>query len=531
MSSKISTMSLLFASVSAILGSGWLFSAFYTSSYAGPASLLSWLLGGLLVIIIAFVYAELCTMIPITGSSTRIPHITHGTFVSFTFSWIIWISYLTLAPIEVQAIIQYISVYIPSLINSNTSLTLKGFICASTLLFLICIINTYSLRWLIKANNFLTVLKLIIPTFIAIIILFVVFSHGNNITNITHKNFMPYGIHGILAAVSSGGIAFAFTGFKIAAEMSGDTYNPKKAIPIAIIGSIVICLIIFLLLQFAFLSSITSINLLHGWKHINLNADFGPFASIAQQEHITFLIPIIFIGAIIGPLAAGLMYFGSAARSIYGMSLNAQLPRIFKLLSPKGIPTFAILLNFIVGLIMFAPLPGWKAMAQFLTSLVAFTYVIAPICVYTLRVKLPRHTRPFKLMIGKFWSICALYASTLIVYWTGWNTVSKMGLSMIIGAIIFFIYQKRYSKSKVQWNMKESTWLWLYVIGVTIISYLGNFGNGQGYIGTSSFSLLLLLCLICNYIAASQCLGGNDIAKRIDRAIAEDQIKMIRASA
>jgi quinol-cytochrome oxidoreductase complex cytochrome b subunit len=102
---------------------------------------------------------------------------------------------------------------------------------------------------------------------------------------------------------------------------------------------------------------------------------------------------------------------------------------------------------------------------------------------------------------------------------------------MIIGAIIFFIYQKRYSKSKVQWNMKESTWLWLYVIGVTIISYLGNFGNGQGYIGTSSFSLLLLLCLICNYIAASQCLGGNDIAKRIDRAIAEDQIKMIRASA
>jgi amino acid transporter len=533
MRGRISTIGLLFASISAILGSGWLFSAYYTSTYAGPASILSWVIGGILVMIIAFVYAELCTMIPITGSSTRIPHLTHGTFVSFSFSWIIWISYLTLAPIEVQAIIQYVSVYHPAFLNPDLSLSLQGFGLAFVLLLLICIINTYSLRWLIKANNFLTVLKLIIPIFIGIVILMVALSSsGPSHISLSKETFAPYGVHGIVAAISSGGIAFAFTGFKIAAEMAGDTENPRKSIPIAVIGSIVICLAIFILLQFAFLNSISHENLLNGWKNLSLSADFGPFASIATQENITFLIPIIFAGAIIGPLAAGLMYFGSAARSIYGMSLNKQLPGIFKMLSPKGVPTFAIILNFLVGLIMFAPLPGWKAMAEFLTSLVAFTYVVAPICVYTLRIELPHHVRPFRLLMGRMWSIFALYASTLIVYWTGWNTVSKMGIAMLIGVVVFFIYQKfQKDENKVEWNMRQSIWLWIYVIGITLISYTGNFGGGHEILGTlESMLALFVLCVICNHIAVRWSLGHDNISKRINQAITEDQIEMLRSA-
>ena len=530
MKKNISTISLLMASVSAILGSGWLFSALYTSNYAGPASIISWLIGGTLIIIIAFVYAELCSMIPISSSSTRIPHITHGTLVSFTFSWIVWISYLTLAPIEVQAIIQYIAVYEPGLINANTSLTSIGFFIATILLLLITIINTYSLGWLIRANNFLTILKLIIPTTIGVIILVISISHNIDHSSIQENGFMPYGLHGVVAGISSGGIAFAFTGFKIAAEMAGETKNPKKAIPISIIGSIMICLAIFLLLQFAFLNSIRPENLANGWNHLHLSGDFGPFASIAQQEHIHFLIPLIFIGAIIGPLAAGLMYFGSAARSIYGMSLNAQLPKIFKLLSPKGIPTFAIIINFIVGLIMFAPLPGWKEMAQFLTSLVAFTYVIAPISVYTLRLKIPEQQRPFKLIWGKFWSICAFYASTLIVYWTGWDTVSKLGISIIIGAIIFFIYKRSFNKIKKNLNIIESLWLWVYVTGLTLISYSGNFGGGKSFLNTTeSFLLLLALCFITLYIATKKTLPSNEIISRINSALSEDKIQMLRS--
>jgi amino acid transporter len=84
---SITPIGLLLASVSAIVGSGWLFSAYYSAKLAGPAAIFSWILGGVAVICVAFVFAELCAMLPITGSSTRIPRFTHGTLVSFLFAW------------------------------------------------------------------------------------------------------------------------------------------------------------------------------------------------------------------------------------------------------------------------------------------------------------------------------------------------------------------------------------------------------------------------------------------------------------
>src|SRR3990167_206365 len=111
MKRSISIFALLFTSVSAILGSGWLFTNYYTSTLAGPAAIVSWLIGGFIVIFIAFIFAELCTLLPITGSSTRIPQFTHGTLVSFLFAWIIWLSYAALVPTEVQAVIQYLSYF------------------------------------------------------------------------------------------------------------------------------------------------------------------------------------------------------------------------------------------------------------------------------------------------------------------------------------------------------------------------------------------------------------------------------------
>src|SRR3989338_8159040 len=115
MKRSVSTLTLLFTSVSAILCSGWLFSAYYASTIAGPSALLGWIIAGLCIIFIAFVFAELAAMLPVMGSSTRIPHMTHGTLVGFMYSWVIWLCYAALPPTEVQAIVQYTSFYHPSL--------------------------------------------------------------------------------------------------------------------------------------------------------------------------------------------------------------------------------------------------------------------------------------------------------------------------------------------------------------------------------------------------------------------------------
>ena len=79
---------LLFASVGSIIGSGWLFGALNASAAAGPAAIISWALGGFMILLIALVYAELGTMFPLSGGVVRFPQMAFGTFASFTSGWI-----------------------------------------------------------------------------------------------------------------------------------------------------------------------------------------------------------------------------------------------------------------------------------------------------------------------------------------------------------------------------------------------------------------------------------------------------------
>ena len=514
MTRNASTTGLLLASISAILGSGWLFAAYYTTLYAGYASIISWVIGAALVTIIAFVFAEVCTTVPVSGSSAKIPHYTHGTVTSYTFSWIIWLSYLTLAPTEVQAIIQYISYYFPILVHTNGGLTEYGLLLATTLMLFITILNGYSLKWLLKANAFLTIFKLLIPLFIGAVILYHFLPQGHLTHNIKN-NFAPFGWHGTLQAVSIGGIAFAFTGFKVSAEMAGSTKNPKVALPIAIVGSVIICLIVFLIIQFAFLSSIP-VN--QSFQHIQTNDQFGPFASIAHQANMSWLMPFIFAGAMIGPFAAGLIYFGSAARSLHGMSENGYLPNLLTKLSPTGVPIFSIAFSFFVGMLMFAPFPGWEQMVKFLTALMAMTYLTASTSLITLRYRMPEMKRPFKLIIGKTWAIVGFYASTLIIYWSGWDIISKVGITVLIGLAILIVYLK-ISKKDIPLNFKQSTWIWVYLIGITLISYAGDYGGHSLISPTWAFILMAILSIISMLMAMFFTLPKETIQSRIQKAL------------
>ena len=500
---SISSITLLFASVSAILGSGWLFTAYYTSILAGPSAIISWLIGGVLISIVAFTFAELSAMIPITGSSARIPYYTHGTVVSFLFAWIIWLSYASLAPTEVQAVLQYLSYFFPSLVEYGSgSLTGRGYLFAAVLMVILCSINIFSLRWLLRANNALTIIKLCIPTIISLVILALFFRSPRHI-EFTHGGFFPMGFHGTFAGIAAGGIVFAFNGFKQACEMAGEAKKPKKSLPIAIIGSIVISLTIYLLLQFAFLTSVNSEQLAHGWAALNIVGSNSPFASILASQQLPSLLTLLYIGAIIGPLAAGLMYISSASRALYGMSKNDYIPLIFQKLTTQGNPVAAITINFILGILMFLPLPGWNKMVTFLTSLMAITYAIAPICLLALRAQAPKQLRPFKLPFITLWSWAAFFICTLLMYWSGWEIISKLGISLIFGLIILFGYHfgtERGRELKFDWV--PSIWIWPYFIGVSIISYLGNFGHGRDIIPFGwDFIIIGIFCAFILYLS------------------------------
>lgn len=498
---SISSFGLLLTSVSAIIGSGWLFSAYYTAKIAGPAAILSWLIGGLFAVIIAFVFAEICSMIPVSGSSVRIPHYTHGSVLSFMFAWIIWLSYLALMATEVQAVLQYLSLYIDGLLRADSGLTHKGYVFATCLMFVVSFINVYSVRWLIRANSFLTILKIAIPLFIV----FIVFQHFYAPTKILHpvgSAFMPSGWESVFSALTTGGIVYAFNGFKQAAELAGEAEHPEKSVSFAIIGSIGICLLLFLLLQATFFSSLTLQNLTDGWNHLHLTDQNSPLASILIQDNLKWVLPILYFAAIIAPLAASLMYCSSASRSLFGMSKNGYIPKFFQHLTPQGNPHWAILTNFILGMLFFAPLPGWNAMVSFLTSLLAITYCVGPICLLALRYQVPDFKRPLRLPFGHLWAYVAFVICTLLAYWSGWAIISKLSFVFIAGLIILVIYHARSKTAHdLAMHWQASSWLWVYIAGLTLLSYLGTEG-GKGYLHFGEiFGVLLVFCAFVAWLA------------------------------
>ena len=511
MKRSIRPLGLLLASVSAILGSGWLFAVFFTSTYAGPSALIAWVIGGAMMILIAFVFAELTAMLPIVGSSTRIPYFTHGSLTCFVFAWIIWLSYASLVATEVQAVLQYSNYFFPYLVLSSGGLTHLGYACAVALLFAVSALNIYSVRGLVRCNNFMTFFKIAIPLLIAVSIL-ISFYSTKHMIHAAHSVFMPYGWHGVVAAISTGGIVFAFNGFKQACELAGEAKRPAVALPGAIIGSICVTLVIYLLLQAGLLVSLTPSNLVSGWHHIHLSSDSSPLSAILVQDHLRFLMPVLYIGAIVGPLAAALMFMSSASRSLYGMGESGYVPSFFCQVSGQGNPIVGIVTTFIFALFLFAPLPGWRNMVTFLTALMSLTYGIAPVCLLALRRQVPLQRRPFRLAGALPIASLAFYICTLLTYWTGWAILSKLSVALLVGLIVFSfsVWHMRHTEKRFTLDGRASLWLWFYLIGVAVISYAGNFGGGHHLLSPWQVYVSLgVLCVLTLWLALRFMLPGQ----------------------
>lgn len=518
----ISPFSLLLAAVSTIIGSGWLYSAFFSAELAGVYSILSWLIGGIAFCVIALVFAELSAMFPISGSSVRLPQISHGTLCSFSFAWIIWLTYMATTVIEVQAVLQYLSFFFPSLTKASGGLTGLGYLGAVLLMLVISVANVYSLRWLFNCNNVLTILKIAAPLLVVVVFISVSFSveKFSKIATITPS----HSISGIFSAIAAGGIAFSFNGFKQAAELAGEVKRPSFSLPFALVGSILIVTFLMIALQFGYLATISPKNLVLGWKEL---ATYGveknaPIASAAVGIGSNWLLIIIYLTAILSPFAAGFMYCSAAARSLYGMGLSGHFPKFFSFLNPSGNPYYGVLATFLAGLLMFFPLPGWKAMVTFLTSVITVSYAIGPINLLAMRRQFSSFPRPFRLPLARVSATLAFFFCNLLTYWTGWEIVSKMGIAIGVGLLFLLIYRVLV-KEKSQLDFYNSIWLWFYLCGMSAISYLGGFGNGLGKISFGwDFLIIGLFSIIVMELAVWNRLSEEKAIEYANRYLSTD---------
>src|SRR5262245_38062430 len=205
---EIGLIGLLWASMGSIIGSGWLFGAQRGLLNAGPAAVISWVIGGVCILILALVHAELGAMYPLSGGSARFPHYAFGGVAGAAFGWFSWLQAVTVAPIEVSAMILYLTHYnfASDWLKPDETLTHTGLIVAIALMAVMCVVNYFGVRVLAATNSTLTWWKVIVPVGTVIIVLLFA-NDGMHTSNFTAADgFNPAGVKGILVAIPAAGI-------------------------------------------------------------------------------------------------------------------------------------------------------------------------------------------------------------------------------------------------------------------------------------------------------------------------------------
>ncbi len=475
----VGRVGLLFAGVGSIIGSGWLFGALTASKLAGPAAIISWLLGGVMVMLIGLCYAELGAMLPVSGGVVRYPHFSFGSFTSYTSGWVTWVAAVTTAPIEVLATLTYATNYVPWLTDERSGVAVLepgGYAVAVVLMFIFCLINVVGVRAFARLNTALVWWKLLIIT-VVIVAFFIAATHPGNFTR--YGGFAPNGTSSIFSAVATAGIVFSYLGFRQGIELAGESSNPKRNVPIAVIGSIVVTIVLYTLLQIAFIGALPGHTLGGGWSQLSFSNDFGPLAGLASLLGLGWLAVALYADAIVSPADTGLIYTATTSRIAYAMGRNRNAPQGLAKLSARGVPWVAVLVSFLVGLVVFLPFPSWQKLVGFITSATVLSFSSGPLVLGALRRQLPDQERPFRLPGGDSIPVLAFIASNLIVYWAGWSTNYKLAIAIAAGYLLLAAYH-RFSDAPAALEWRAGCWVVPWLAGLMLISYLGEYGDGRG---------------------------------------------------
>ena len=496
----IGLVGLTFVAVSGIIGSGWLFAPLLAAQHAGPAALIAWIIGGVAMLLLALTFAEISAMLPVPGGVARVPLFSHGNFVCTMMGWSGWVGYTTQAPIEVEAMLRYVGPHANWLYvaGPGTDLSWTGIAISMTLLAVFVVINAIGVKFFAYVNSSITWAKIAIPLILVVMLLATRFE----VSNFTdHGGFAPFQWAGVMSAVSSGGVIFSYIGFRHAVDMAGEVRNPGFTIPTALILSVFICFLIYGGLQLAFIGALKPEELVNGWGSLKLSSDYGPLGAVASALGLMWLVSLLNVGAVVGPMGGALVATGSCARISFALAENGLFPRLIATLSDRGVPLTALLMNLAVAVFTFILLP-FEEVVKLNESAIMLSFIVGPVGVVALRYILPTARRPIVLPAVKVLACAAFVVCGLIILWAGWSTVWRLGLCLAAGAVLFFTYGVRHIKGTT--DLAEAAWLGPYFVGMGAISGLSTFG-GMGVLTHGLDTLLVVLLSIGVFYHAVRC--------------------------
>ncbi|GAB6944750.1 APC family permease [Vulcanisaeta sp. JCM 14467] len=489
-----------------MVGSGWLFAALAGAAYAGPASLISWLIAGVFFIFIGLSYAELGSIFPFSGSLVRIDHYVHGSISNYLLGWAYLIGSATTISMEAEAIIMYTNKYLPLFSTASGYLTPLGILTAAALIGVFTIIQVIGVNVFGKVNTAITIWKFIVPT-ITVILLMTLYLHPGNFT--AYGGFAPLGWAAVFTALIPSGIIWAYEGFRQALEYAGEAKNPRRDVPLALILSIILVAILYMALEVAFIGGIEwgkiylpnskgqyVIPIKPGdWSDlINSNWAGSPFYSELYASGIALLISwaiVLLIDAWISPAGTMGVYIGTTARSFYGLSRQGYYPGIFSNLHRRfQTPWFSFIITYLIAVLFLLPFPTWYQIVNISTTATIINYLAGGPALVILRRTAPDIDRPYKAPTPLLIGLLSFVVSSMLIYWTGWPYLGYIFVITAFGLPLLILGYGRTAGISRTEAILFSLIYWLVLI---LIMYYGFvMGALPFYIYWAIFALLLI---------------------------------------
>ncbi|BDQ12029.1 amino acid permease [Sediminibacterium sp. TEGAF015] len=458
--------------IGAIIGAGlFVRTAAAAGQSAGPAVTISFVIAAIGCAFAGLCYAEFAAMIPIAGSAYAYSYVTLGELVAWIIGWALIMEYALGAATVSIAWSEYLNKLLGGGIpyewchspfesfTDSAGVLHQGMINAPALmiLFLITLLLIKGTQESAIVNAVIVFIKVgIVLLFIAIGWQFikpenhtpymipegtaaVVDSAGKVIAD--YSPFNKHGWGGVLGGAAV--VFFAFIGFDAVSTAAQEAKNPKRDMPIGILGSLVVCTILYILFGHV-LTGVAN------WKEF-VDPEKGREASVAYaiSAYMTgygWLAQAVTIAILAGFSSVILVMLMGQSRIFYSMSNDGLIPKAFGDLHPKyRTPYKANIILFVFVGLFAAFVPGH--VAGDLTSFgTLFAFVLVCIGVWVLRVKSPELDRPFKTPMVPLVSILGVIVCTSMIFVLDATTLKVAFGWMALGLIVYFVYSKKRSK-------------------------------------------------------------------------------------
>lgn len=450
----LSALNLVSLGIGCIIGAGiFVMTGQAAAQYAGPAIMISFVIAGLCCAFAGLCYAELSSMLPVSGSAYSYAYASVGELLAWIMGLLLLLEYGIAASTVavgwsgyVVSFLKNFNIIIPEylttptlqIVNDGKSLLFTGGINLPALLGVgaMASLLVIGVKESANINNLIVFIKL------TVVLLFIVFGAFYIDTNNWHP-FIPqeneagnYGWSGILRG--AGIVFFAYVGFEAVSTAAQEAKNPQRDVPIGILGSLLVCTILYMAVA-AVLTGIV--------PYSTLNVP-DPIAKAVDAIHLPWLSFIVKIGAIAGLTSVMMVLMYGQTRVFYTMAKDGLMPAIFSKVHPKFQTPWVntIVVGLVIGLVAATTPIDILGDLVSLGTLTAFAIIC--FTVLYLRKAEPNLARPFKVPFSPVFPILGILFCGYLVYGLLSNPVTVVFylVYLTLGLAIYFAYSKNHSK-------------------------------------------------------------------------------------